>query len=128
MLRPRTVRSQPRPRRSILFAAVTAEEQGLLGAMHYGENPLYPLEKTLANINIDGINQWGRTSDLVVIGMGNTTLDEVAEAIAREQGRTIVADPEPEKGYYYRADHFAFAKKGVPAFFTDSGVMPFATL
>jgi len=110
-----------RPRRSILFLAVTAEEQGLLGTKHYAENPLYPLEKTLADINVDGINQWGRTSDIVVIGLGNTTLADVAAEVAREQGRTIQPDAEPEKGYFYRADHFEFAKKGVPAFYADSG-------
>ncbi|MCP5114927.1 MAG: M28 family peptidase [bacterium] len=110
-----------KPRRTILFAAVTAEEQGLLGAKHYGQNPLYPIEKTLANINIDGINQWGKTSDIVIIGLGNSTLDDIATEIAREQGRTVKPDAEPEKGFYYRADHFEFAKQGVPAFYTDSG-------
>lgn len=110
-----------KPKRTILFAAVTAEEQGLLGAKHYMENPLYPLNKTLANINIDGFNQWGRTRDIVIIGRGNSTLEDIAEDVAREQGRVLKPDPEPEKGYYYRADHFEFAKQGVPAFYTDSG-------
>lgn len=111
-----------KPERSILFIAVTAEEQGLLGAKYYGNNPLYPLNKTLANINIDGINQWGRTKDLVVVGYGNSTLDDVLRAAASHQGRVIVPDPEPEKGYFYRADHFEFAKQGVPALYTDAGV------
>jgi Zn-dependent M28 family amino/carboxypeptidase len=110
------------PRRSILFLAVTAEEQGLLGTKYYAEHPLYPLERTLADINIDGVNQWGRTSDIVVIGLGNTTLEDVAAEVALGQGRTVEPDAEPEKGYFYRADHFEFAKKGVPAFYTDSGV------
>ena len=110
-----------KPHRSILFAAVTAEEQGLLGAKYYGEHPLYPLNKTLADINIDGINQWGKTSDIVVIGLGNSTLDDTVRQIAREQRRTVEPDAEPEKGYFYRADHFEFAKKGVPAFYSDSG-------
>jgi len=110
------------PRRSILFLAVTAEEQGLLGAKWYAENPLYPLEKTLANLNMDGVNQWGRTSDVVVVGLGASTLDDVATEVAAEQGRTLKPDAEPQKGYYYRSDHFEFAKLGVPAFYSDSGV------
>jgi len=110
------------PARSILFLAVTAEERGLLGAKYYAENPLYPLAQTVANINMDGVNQWGRTEDIVVIGLGNSTLDDVlAEAVAT-QGRRIVADAEPEKGFYYRSDHFEFAKQGVPAIYTDAGV------
>lgn len=107
------------PQRTILFLAVTAEETGLLGAKYYAENPLYPLEKTLANINMDGFNQWGRTSDLVVVGHGNSTLDDVLARVAT--GRTLVPDPESEKGYFYRSDHFEFAKKGVPALYVDSG-------
>ncbi|MGI9180979.1 MAG: M28 family metallopeptidase [Longimicrobiaceae bacterium] len=110
------------PERSVLFLAVTAEEQGLLGAKHYASNPLYPLERTVANINIDGVNQWGRTRDIVVVGYGNTTLDNVLREAAAGQGRTLAPDPEPEKGFYYRSDHFEFAKQGVPALYTDSGV------
>lgn len=109
------------PRRSILFLAVTAEEQGLLGAKFYAENPLYPLARTLANINIDGMNQWGRTRDIVVVGSGNSTLEDVLLSEATAQGRTLKDDPEPAKGYYYRSDHFEFAKKGVPALYVDSG-------
>jgi len=113
---------QPAPKRSILFLAVTAEEQGLLGAKFYASAPLYPLEKTLANINIDGMNQWGRTKDLVIIGLGNSTLDDITQEAAQAQGRTIKPDPESEKGYFYRSDHFEFAKEGVPALYTDTGV------
>jgi Zn-dependent M28 family amino/carboxypeptidase len=109
------------PRRTVLLAAVTAEEQGLLGAKHYVQHPVCPLEKTLANINIDGMNQWGRTRDIVIVGLGNSTLDDIAAEIAREQGRVVKPDAEPEKGFYYRADHFEFAKQGVPAFYADSG-------
>jgi Zn-dependent M28 family amino/carboxypeptidase len=83
---------------------------------------LYPLEKTLAVINVDGINQWGRTSDLTVIGLGASDLDDYARDIAAEQNRTLKPDAEPEKGFYYRSDHFNFAKKGVPAFDPDAGV------
>jgi Zn-dependent M28 family amino/carboxypeptidase len=111
----------PAPKRSILFLWVTAEEQGLLGSQYYAENPLYPLEKTLANINIDGVNQWGRTKDVTVIGMGASDLDDVLREAAQTQGRTLTQDPESEKGFYYRSDHFNFAKVGVPALYTDTG-------
>jgi Zn-dependent M28 family amino/carboxypeptidase len=110
------------PRRTTLFLLVTAEEQGLLGSQYYADFPLYPLEKTLAVINVDGINQWGRTKDLTVIGLGASDLDGYAEAAAAEQGRVLRPDAEPEKGFYYRSDHFNFAKKGVPAFYADSGI------
>ena len=111
-----------RPKRSVLFLAVTAEEAGLLGAQYYATHPLYPLERTLANINIDGANQWGRTTDVVVVGLGNSTLDEVLDSVVTASGRTIVADPESEKGFFYRSDHFEFAKEGVPALYADAGV------
>jgi Zn-dependent M28 family amino/carboxypeptidase len=101
---------------------VTAEEKGLLGAKYYAENPLYPLAKTLADINMDGLNQWGRTSDVTVIGLGNSTLDDVLRDLATAAGRTLRSDPEPEKGYFYRSDHFEFAKKGVPALYTGDGI------
>jgi Zn-dependent M28 family amino/carboxypeptidase len=110
-----------KPSRSILFLAVTAEEKGLLGAKYYGNNPLYPLNKTLANINMDGVNQWGRTKDIVIVGYGNSELDDVLTQAAQLQGRVIVPDPEPEKGFFYRSDHFEFAKQGVPALYTDAG-------
>ena len=115
-------RLETRPKRSILFLAVTAEEAGLLGAKHYAQHPLYPLDKTLANINIDAANPWGRTSDVVVIGLGNSTLDDVLASVVTATGRTIVADPESEKGFFYRSDHFEFAKEGVPALYADGGV------
>jgi Zn-dependent M28 family amino/carboxypeptidase len=110
------------PRRSVLFLAVTAEEKGLLGAKYYAEHPLYPLEKTVANINMDVLNLWGRTSDVVSIGFGASTLDEVLVEAAAGQGRVVVADTEPEKGFYYRSDHFEFAKQGVPALDTKAGM------
>jgi Zn-dependent M28 family amino/carboxypeptidase len=105
----------PAPKRSILFLAVTAEEQGLLGAKHYGEHPLYPLERTLADINLDVINLWGPTADIISIGMGQTDLDDRLVEIAGHRERTVLPDADPEKGYYYRSDHFEFAKRGVPA-------------
>jgi len=112
---------KPAPKRTVLFLSVTAEEQGLLGSEYYGNYPLYPLEKTLGVINIDGINQWGKTSDMVVVGLGASDLDDYAAAAAKEQNRTLKPDAEPEKGFYYRSDHFNFAKKGVPAFDPGGG-------
>ncbi len=113
---------KPPPKRSILFLAVTAEEKGLLGAKYYAAHPLYPLEKTLANINMDVINLWGKTRDLVNLGLGQTTLDEIVASAASKQGRTIIPDAEPEKGLFYRSDHFEFVKKGVPAVNARGGV------
>jgi Zn-dependent M28 family amino/carboxypeptidase len=113
---------KPAPKRSVLFLFVTAEEQGLLGSQYYADVPLYPLNKTLAAINVDGINQWGRTKDLIVVGLGASDLDDYARAAAAEQSRVLQPDPESEKGFYYRSDHFNFAKKGVPAFDPDSGM------
>jgi Zn-dependent M28 family amino/carboxypeptidase len=109
------------PRRSILFLAVTAEEQGLLGAEYYTRLPLYPLAKTVANINMDSWNVYGRTKDLVIIGLGASDLDDYVREAAAEQGREIRPDAEPEKGFYYRSDHFTFAKQGVPALNPDGG-------
>jgi Zn-dependent M28 family amino/carboxypeptidase len=110
------------PRRTMLFISVTGEEQGLLGSEYYATHPLYPIARTAANINMDGMNTWGRTHDIIEIGMGKSTLDEVAAGAAKDQGRVIVPDAEPEKGLYYRSDHFSFANVGVPAFDPDSGV------
>lgn len=114
--------AKSRPRRSILFLATTAEEQGLLGAQYYAENPLYPLTKTLADINLDVMNTRGRTRDITVVGLGMSSLDDEIIQAAREQGRVVISDPEPEKGYYYRSDHFEFAKQGVPALDPKEGV------
>jgi Zn-dependent M28 family amino/carboxypeptidase len=110
------------PKRSIVFLAVTAEEQGLLGSEYYAVTPIYPMAKTLANINMDGLNVHGRTKDLILVGLGASDLDEYARAAAGEQGRVIKPDAEPEKGFYYRSDHFNFAKQGVPALDPDDGV------
>jgi Zn-dependent M28 family amino/carboxypeptidase len=110
------------PKRSILFLSVTAEEQGLLGSEYYAEHPIYPLAKTLADINMDALNVWGPTRDLTIIGLGNSDLDDYARKEAEAQGRVLRPDPEPEKGFYYRSDHFNFAKVGVPALDPDSGI------
>jgi Zn-dependent M28 family amino/carboxypeptidase len=111
-----------RPKRSVLFLAVTAEERGLIGAKFYAQNPLYPLERTVANINIDGVNQWGRTNDIVIVGMGHSTMDDEFTAVVQAKGRRIVPDPEPEKGFFFRSDQFELAKMGVPVLYTDAGV------
>ena len=110
------------PHRSVLFLAVTAEEQGLLGSRYYGEQPLYPAARTVAALNMDVLNQWGRTRDLTIVGMGQSGLDDVAGEIAARLGRVLNPDPEPEKGFYYRSDHFSFARVGIPAFYADPGV------
>ncbi|MFY9924423.1 MAG: M28 family metallopeptidase [Opitutaceae bacterium] len=110
-----------RPARSILFLAVTAEEQGLLGSQYYALHPLYPLAKTLADLNIDVMQPSGPSRDVEVIGYGNTTMDDLARGILASRGRVLVPDREPEKGGFYRSDHFEFAKVGVPAFYTGRG-------
>ncbi len=110
------------PERSLVFLAVTAEESGLLGSKHYAENPIYPMADTVAAINMDGMNVLGRTKDVTVVGFGASTLDELLAEVARDQGRELKPEPTPEKGYYYRSDHFNFAKQGVPALYAESGV------
>jgi Zn-dependent M28 family amino/carboxypeptidase len=110
------------PRRSILFLSVTAEEQGLLGSEYYSVMPIYPLARTLADINIDGLNVHGRTKDIILVGLGASDLDDYVRAAAAEQGRIVKPDAEPEKGFYYRSDHFNFAKQGVPALDPDQGI------
>ena len=111
-----------KPARSIMFVALTAEEQGLLGAKFFAANPPVPLAHVLANINMDGFSQWGRTKDVTVIGLGNSTLDDVLADVIRPAGRVVAPDQEPEKGFFYRSDHFEFAKQGVPALYTEAGV------
>ena len=110
------------PRRSILFLAVTAEEQGLLGSEYYTVTPIYPLTKTVADINMDSWNVSGRTKDITLVGLGASDLDDYISEAAAEQGRVVHGDAEPEKGFYYRSDHFNFAKQGVPALAPEGGV------
>jgi Zn-dependent M28 family amino/carboxypeptidase len=110
------------PRRSILFLAVTAEEQGLLGSQYYSVTPIYSLAKTVADINMDSWNTHGRTKDLTLVGFGASDLDDYARDAAAEQGRVVHGDAEPEKGFFYRSDHFNFAKQGVPALDPEGGV------
>ena len=109
------------PKRSLLFLSVTAEEQGLVGSDYYARNPIYPLAKTLGVINMDSLNIYGKTRDLVVVGLGNSDLDDYARDAAAEQGRVVRPDPSPEKGGYFRSDHFPFAKQGVPAINAGGG-------
>jgi Zn-dependent M28 family amino/carboxypeptidase len=110
------------PRRSILFLAVTAEEQGLLGSQYYSVTPIYPLAKTVADINMDSWNINGPTKDMTLVGFGASELDDYAREAAAEQNRVVHGDAEPEKGFYYRSDHFNFAKQGVPAMDIGAGV------
>lgn len=110
------------PRRSILLLAVTAEEQGLLGSGYYAANPLYPLAKTVGVINMDALNVNGKTKDITITGLGNSDLDDYATKVAAEQGREIRPDPEPERGGFYRSDHFPFAQQGVPALASGGGI------
>jgi Zn-dependent M28 family amino/carboxypeptidase len=113
---------EPRPKRSIVFAAVAAEESGLLGSQYFCEHPIVPPGKIAANLNIDGINIWGKTTDLSYVGLGKSTLDDVVGAVARAQGRQLVGDDRPDKGNFYRSDQFNFAKIGVPAMYLKAGV------
>ncbi|MEA1013179.1 M28 family metallopeptidase [Sphingosinicella sp. LY1275] len=107
--------------RSIIFLAVTAEESGLLGSRFYGENPIYPLAQTVGGINIDGLNVVGRSRDVVVVGPGKSELEPYLQRAAAYQQRVIVPEPTPEKGFYYRSDHFSLARQGVPMIYFDSG-------
>jgi len=109
------------PRRSVLFLFVAAEEQGLLGSEHYAAHPTFPPGKIAANVNYDGGNMWGETEDVTLIGMGKSSLDEVARAVAEAQGRTLKPDQFPDKGYFYRSDQLNFARIGVPALYFDTG-------
>ena len=112
------------PQRSIVFLAVTAEESGLLGSKWYAENPIYPLPTTVANLNMDNLYGGldGRTRDVAVVGYGNSELENYLETAAAAQQRVLVQESSPEKGYYYRSDHFNFAKQGVPALYLTKGV------
>jgi len=112
----------PPPKRSVLFMDTTAEEAGLLGAKYYVEHPLYPLEKTLADINIDGVNPWGKTHDLEDLTNRNSTLDDLLGEAAARQGRVMKPSTEPEKGGFYRVDSFEFAKAGVPVLHLARGI------
>jgi Zn-dependent M28 family amino/carboxypeptidase len=112
---------EEKPKRSVVFLFVTAEEQGLLGSAHYAANPIFPPEKTVANLNMDGMNINGKMRDLTIIGYGQSDMDDIAKEAAAAQGRYILPGQEPEKGYFFRSDHFNFAKIGIPALFASGG-------
>jgi len=111
----------PKPRRSVLFAAVTLEESGLLGSKYYVAHPVIPLDRTVGVINLDAMSVAGRTRDITVVGMGNSEMEDVLRPIAEGQGRKLVEESNPAGGYYFRSDHFNFAKAGVPALYPDGG-------
>jgi Zn-dependent M28 family amino/carboxypeptidase len=108
--------------RSILFLSVTCEEQGLLGSEFYVQHPLFPLAKTVGVINMDALNIFGKTKDMTIVGFGNSQLDNYAVAVLKKYGRYASPDPAPEKGGYFRSDHFSFAKAGVPSLYLSDGV------
>ncbi len=108
-------------RRSMAFIAVTAEESGLLGSKYYAENPVYPLDHTVGGVNMDGLNVVGRTKDFVLTGAGKSELEDLVKPLIAAQGRTISPEPSPERGYYFRSDHFSFARLGVPMLDGTSG-------
>ncbi|KUJ80198.1 peptidase M28 [Microbulbifer flavimaris] len=110
-----------RPDRSLVFVAVTAEESGLLGSKYYAANPVVPLEKTVAGINFDALGVLGPMRDVVVVGYGNSELEELLETAAKGQERYLAPEEHPERGYFYRSDHFSLAKKGVPMLYFKSG-------
>ncbi len=110
------------PERTIVILSVTAEEQGLWGSAYYAQNPVYPSEKTVANINIDGVNPFEKTRDIIIVGKGQSELEDYLKEAAEKAGRSLAFENHPEAGYYYRSDHFNFAKVGIPALYTSKGV------
>jgi len=111
-----------KPERTILFLAVTAEEQGLLGSAYYGQHPIYPLRKTVADLNMDVINAYEKTNDIVITGFGQNELENYVADVAKIQGRYLAPESRPEAGHYFRSDHFSLAKVGVPALDAKGGV------
>jgi Zn-dependent M28 family amino/carboxypeptidase len=111
-----------KPERTIVLLSVTAEEQGLWGSAYYAQNPVYPAARTLANINMDGLNWYGKTKDIIVVGRGQNELEDYLKEEAAKIGRVISFEAHPEAGSYYRSDHFNFAKAGIPALYTSSGI------
>jgi Zn-dependent M28 family amino/carboxypeptidase len=115
------VKEKNKPSRSILFLAVTAEEQGLLGSEYYTTHPVYPVNKTVADINMDVLQPFGKMKDIILVGKGQSELDDYADAVAQKQGRTTRGEPDPSGGWYFRSDHFNFAKIGIPALYIENG-------
>jgi Zn-dependent M28 family amino/carboxypeptidase len=114
--------TRPRPERSLMFVAVTLEESGLLGSQYFAEHPPVPVARMVAGLNMDNLYAIGRTRDLTVIGFGASELDDYLRRAAAKQGRILVPEPTPEKGFYYRSDHFNLAKQGVPMLYTKAGI------
>ncbi|MGD8427364.1 MAG: M28 family peptidase [Balneolaceae bacterium] len=112
---------EPQLKRSVLFLIVGGEEVGLLGSKYWASHPTVPLTEVTADINLDGMNVYGKTRDLVLIDYGRNTVSDVIVQVAQERGREIKPEPHPDRGYFYRSDHFSLAKKGVPAVFPDRG-------
>lgn len=110
------------PERSVVFLAVTAEEQGLWGSAYYAQNPIFPKEKTVANINMDGINPYGKMKDVSIIGVGQSEMEDLLNVELEKMGRYSAPEPNPVAGYYFRSDHFNFAKIGIPALYFGTGI------
>ena len=108
--------------RTVVFLSVTAEEQGLWGSAYYAKNPIYPKEKTVANINMDGVNPYGKMKDVSVIGVGQSEMEDLLDEELKKLGRYAAPEPNPVVGYYFRSDHFNFAKIGIPALYIGTGI------
>ncbi len=108
-----------KPERTVVFIFVTAEEQGLLGSKYYAQNPIFPIDKSVCNINMDGLPYYGKMKDLTIVGYGHSEMDDIATRLAEQQGRYVIPDPDPGKGYFFRSDHFHFAKVGIPALYAS---------
>jgi Zn-dependent M28 family amino/carboxypeptidase len=115
-------KADAQPERTVVFLAVTAEEQGLWGSAYYARNPIYPKEKTVANINMDGINPYGKMKDVSVIGVGQSEMEDLLNVELEKLGRYSAPEPNPAAGYYFRSDHFNFAKIGIPALYFGTGI------
>jgi Zn-dependent M28 family amino/carboxypeptidase len=114
--------AEGRPERSVAFIALPAEEQGLLGALYYMQHPLFAPRDTVAAINMDGINNAGRTHDIEIVGYGKSEMDDLITQAVQAQGRRVAPDSSPEAGYFYRSDHLHFAQLGIPVLYTSNGV------
>ncbi|GAA0881048.1 M28 family metallopeptidase [Algoriphagus jejuensis] len=115
-------KTDAQPERTVVFLAVTAEEQGLWGSAYYAQNPIYPKEKTVANINMDGINPYGKMKDVSIIGVGQSEMEDLLNVELEKLGRYSAPEPNPVAGYYFRSDHFNFAKVGIPALYFGTGI------
>jgi Zn-dependent M28 family amino/carboxypeptidase len=115
-------KTDEQPDRTMVFLAVTAEEQGLWGSAYYAKQPIYPKEKTVANINMDGVNPYGKMKDVSVIGVGQSEMEDLLDEELKKLGRYAAPEPNPVVGYYFRSDHFNFAKIGIPALYIGTGI------